>query len=234
MNEDGGGSRHRCPNLNKSFGTKHVVVDLSLRVERGEIFGFLGPNGSGKTTSIRLMCGLLIPDSGSGTCLGFDIIKQSEAIKRNVGYMTQRFSFWEDLTIRENLEFTARVYEMEDRRAVVDKALADRPREPRGPAHRNAGRVEAGWRRSPHACCIARSSALDDRPRAWIPTRREFWESCTIRRAGPGSRQHALHGRAERCHKLAYIAYGRLPVRARPAKRSMRRASRLSRCKDTT
>src|SRR5437667_2011557 len=111
--------------LDKSFGDKHVVVDLSLKVERGEIFGFLGPNGSGKTTSIRLMCGLLTPDAGSGTCLGYDIRTQSAAIKRNVGYMTQRFSFWDDLTIRENLDFVARIYQMADRKSNVDRALAD-------------------------------------------------------------------------------------------------------------
>src|SRR5882724_10384090 len=91
--------------LNKRFGDKHVVNDLSLQVARGEIFGFLGPNGSGKTTSIRILCGLLTPDSGSGTCLGYDILKQSGEIKHRVGYMTQRFSFWEDLSIRENLDF---------------------------------------------------------------------------------------------------------------------------------
>ena len=85
--------------LNKHFGEKHVVKDVSMRVQRGEIFGFLGPNGSGKTTTIRMMCGLLKPDSGSGTCLGYDIVRQSAEIKRNVGYMTQRFSFWDDLTI---------------------------------------------------------------------------------------------------------------------------------------
>src|SRR5579863_3428965 len=109
--------------LNKRFGDKHVVIDVSLQVARGEIFGFLGPNGSGKTTSIRLMCGLLTPDSGSGTCLGYDIVRESAAIKRNVGYMTQRFSFWEDLTIRENLDFVARIYEMPDRKAAVEQAL---------------------------------------------------------------------------------------------------------------
>src|ERR1700752_2710953 len=94
--------------LNKHFGSKHVVRDVSLRVRPGEIFGFLGPNGSGKTTTIRMMCGLLRPDSGSGTCLGHDIVRESAEIKRNVGYMTQKFSFWEDLTISENLEFVAR------------------------------------------------------------------------------------------------------------------------------
>jgi ABC-type multidrug transport system ATPase subunit len=96
--------------LNKHFGDKHVVKDLSLRVERGEIFGFLGPDGSGKTTTIRMMCGLLRPDSGSGTCLGYDIVHESGEIKRKAGYMTQRFSFWEDLTIAENLDFVARMY----------------------------------------------------------------------------------------------------------------------------
>ena len=95
--------------LNKSFGDKHVVRDLSLKVPRGQIFGFLGPNGSGKTTSIRMICGLLTADSGSGTCLGYDVISQSAEIKREVGYMTQRFSLWEDLTIRENMDFVARM-----------------------------------------------------------------------------------------------------------------------------
>src|SRR4051812_44263624 len=109
--------------LNKRFGNKHVVNDLSMQVGRGEIFGFLGPNGSGKTTSIRIMCGLLTPDSGSGTCLGYDIVKQSAEIKKRVGYMTQRFSFWEDLSIRENLDFVARIYGMRQRREAVDRAI---------------------------------------------------------------------------------------------------------------
>ena len=109
--------------LNKHFGDKHVVRDLSLRASRGEILGFLGPNGSGKTTSIRMMCGLLTPDSGSGTCLGYDILKESREIKRRVGYMTQRFSFWEDLSIRENLDFVARIYEMRSRREAVERAI---------------------------------------------------------------------------------------------------------------
>src|SRR4249920_1528128 len=109
--------------INKHFGENHVVKDLSLTVRRGEIFGFLGPNGSGKTTSIRMLCGLLTPDSGEGTCLGFDIRQESKAIKRHVGYMTQRFSFWEDLTIRENLNFIARMYGMSDRARKVDATL---------------------------------------------------------------------------------------------------------------
>src|SRR6476659_10461770 len=109
--------------LSKSFGGREVVHDLSMQVKRGEIYGFLGPNGSGKTTSIRMLCGLLKPDSGSGECLGYDVVTQTAAIKREVGYMTQRFSLWEDLTIRENLEFVARMYGMPDRKRAVTQAL---------------------------------------------------------------------------------------------------------------
>ena len=111
--------------LNKTFGSKHVVKDFSLQVKRGEIYGFLGPNGSGKTTSIRMLCGLLKPDSGSGIVLGHDVVRDTAAIKREVGYMTQRFSLWEDLTIRENLEFVARMYGMADRKNAVTRSLED-------------------------------------------------------------------------------------------------------------
>src|SRR3984893_3082979 len=100
--------------LTKSFRGRQVVRDLSMQVKRGTIFGFLGPNGSGKTTTIRMLCGLLTPDSGHGTCLGFDIITESDKIKRRVGYMTQRFSLYQDLSVRENLEFVARIYGIPD------------------------------------------------------------------------------------------------------------------------
>src|SRR5258705_7171952 len=110
-------------NLNKSFGDKHVVKDFSLQVRRGEIYGFLGPNGSGKTTSIRMLCGLLKPVSGVGTCLGDDLIRETAAIKREVGYMTQRFSLWEDLSIQQTLDFIARMYDMKDRAEAVSAAI---------------------------------------------------------------------------------------------------------------
>jgi len=203
--------------LNKSFGSKHVVVDLSLRVERGEIFGFLGPNGSGKTTSIRMMCGLLTPDSGSGICLGYDIRRDAEAIKRNVGYMTQRFSFWDDLTIRENLDFTARVYAMRDRRAAVDRALGDL-----GLASRSGqltGTLSGGWKQrlALAACMLHRPRLLLlDEPTAGVDpnARREFWEELHRLAAQGISVLVSTHymDEAERCHKLAYIAYGRLLV----------------------
>src|SRR3954464_5486006 len=108
--------------MTKRFGDRTVVNDIALQVRTGEIYGFLGPNGSGKTTFIRMLCGLLRADAGSGTCLGFDVIRESEQIKRNVGYMTQRFSFWEDLSIAENLDFVARMYELKGRREVVQRS----------------------------------------------------------------------------------------------------------------
>src|SRR5208337_4149931 len=139
--------------LNKHFGDKHVVKNVSLRVRRGEIFGFLGPNGSGKTTTIRMMCGLLHPDSGSGTCLGYDILRQSADIKRNVGYMTQRFSFWDDLTITENLDFVARMYQVPNRREVVKKSLENLGLSSR--AGQLAGELSGGWKqRMALAACM--------------------------------------------------------------------------------
>src|SRR5664279_4471196 len=165
--------------LNKTFGDKHVVNNVSLRVRRGEIFGFLGPNGSGKTTTIRMMCGLLRPDSGTGTCLGYDIRSQSADIKRNVGYMTQRFSFWDDLTITENLDFVGRVYQMDDRKAAVDRALAELGLSSR--SHQLTGTLSGGWKQrlALAACMLHRPRLLLlDEPTAGVDpnARREFWE----------------------------------------------------------
>jgi len=203
--------------LNKSFGDKHVVSDLALTVQRGEIFGFLGPNGSGKTTSIRMMCGLLTPDSGSGTCLGYDIRTESEAIKRNVGYMTQRFSFWEDLSIRENLDFVARVYEMPDRAATVERTLKTLGLEAR--ATQLAGELSGGWKqRLALAACMLHEPRLLllDEPTAGVdPTaRRDFWEELHRLAARGISVLVSTHymDEAERCHKLAFIAGGKLLV----------------------
>lgn len=201
--------------LNKRFGDKHVVVDLSMRVEAGEIFGFLGPNGSGKTTSIRLMCGLLTADSGGGTCLGYDLGRDAAEIRRHVGYMTQRFSFWDDLSIRENLDFTARMYGMKDRRRVVDAALERLGLGAR--AEQLAGTLSGGWKqRLALAACMLHEPRLLllDEPTAGVDpaARRDFWEELHRLAATGIAVLVSTHymDEAERCHKLAYIAYGRL------------------------
>ena len=201
--------------LNKSFGDNHAVNDVSIRVGQGEIFGFLGPNGSGKTTTIRLMCGLLIPDSGSGTCLGYDILRDSEQIKRHVGYMTQKFSYWEDLSIRENLDFVARMYEMPNRREVVEQALEGLGLTKQ--ADQLAGSLSGGWKqRLALAACMLPNPKLLllDEPTAGVDpgARRDFWEELFRLSAQGISILATTHymDEAERCHKLAYIDEGRL------------------------
>ncbi|HXK53999.1 MAG TPA: ABC transporter ATP-binding protein, partial [Hyphomicrobiales bacterium] len=145
--------------LTKTFSGKTVVDHISMQIEKGEIVGFLGPNGSGKTTTIRMICGLLAADDGTGTCLGYDIRTQSDLIKRQVGYMTQRFSFYEDLTIRENLEFVARLYELAPLRAHVDKAIARLGMGDR--QHQLAGTLSGGWKqRLALAACIMHEPKL--------------------------------------------------------------------------
>jgi ABC-2 type transport system ATP-binding protein len=201
--------------INKHFGDKHVVRDLALQVRRGEIFGFLGPNGSGKTTSIRMLCGLLTPDSGSGSCLGLDVLTQSAEIKRQVGYMTQKFSLWDDLTIAENLDFVARMFGMKKRREVVDRTL-----EELGLAGRRkqlAGTLSGGWKqRLALASCLLHEPKLLllDEPTAGVDpkARRDFWEEIHRLSAAGITVLVSTHymDEAERCHRLAYIAYGTL------------------------
>jgi ABC-2 type transport system ATP-binding protein len=201
--------------LNKHFGDKHVVRDLTLQVRRGEIYGFLGPNGSGKTTSIRMLCGLLTPDDGSGTCLGYDVIRETYEIKRQVGYMTQRFSLWEDLTIRENLDFVARMYRIPRRKRVVGDAL-----EALGLSARRdqlAGHLSGGWKQrlSLAACMLhAPQLLLLDEPTAGVDpkARRDFWDQIHALAASGIAVLVSTHymDEAERCHRLAYIFEGRL------------------------
>jgi ABC-2 type transport system ATP-binding protein len=203
--------------LTKRFGDRTVVDGVSLRVPRGQIHGFLGPNGSGKTTTIRMLCGLLTPDAGEGTCLGFDILREAARIKREVGYMTQRFSYYEDLSIAENLEFVARVYAVRDRRAAVDRAL-----ERVGLASRRrqlAGTLSGGWKqRLALAACLLHDPRLLllDEPTAGVDpgARRDFWAEIHQLAADGMTVLVATHymDEAERCHALAYIAYGRLLV----------------------
>jgi ABC-2 type transport system ATP-binding protein len=201
--------------LNKHFGDKHVVKDFSLQVYAGEIYGFLGPNGSGKTTSIRMLCGLLTPDSGSGTCLGYDVIRETTAIKREVGYMTQRFSLWEDLTIRENLDFVARMYGMRGRRQAVAAALDRLGLTAR--QQQLAGALSGGWKqRLALAACMLHTPRLLllDEPTAGVDprARREFWAELHALAAQGIAVLVSTHymDEAERCHRLAYIFNGTL------------------------
>ncbi|WP_425100186.1 ABC transporter ATP-binding protein [Tropicibacter sp. S64] len=201
--------------LTKSFGGRTVVDDVTLTVQRGEIAGFLGPNGSGKTTTIRLMCGLLSPDAGTGRVLGYDILSQGRRIKLEVGYMTQKFSFYEDLTIEENLRFVAGLYRLKPERQSVADTLADLGLTSR--KHQLAGSLSGGWKqRLALAACIMHRPKLLllDEPTAGVDplARREFWDEIH-RLAGDGLTvlvsTHYMD-EAERCHRINYIAYGRL------------------------
>jgi len=203
--------------LTKRFDGKAVVRDLSMQVKRGTIYGFLGPNGSGKTTTIRMLCGLLTPDEGTGTCLGYDIRTETDKIKRQVGYMTQRFSLYQDLSVRENLEFIARVYGVENPVAAAQAAIERLGLTGRG--DQIAGELSGGWKQrlALGACTLPSPQLLLlDEPTAGVDpkARREFWNEI-----------HALAGQgltvlvsthymdeAERCHEIAYIAYGELLV----------------------
>ncbi|QLA15854.1 ABC transporter ATP-binding protein [Desulfolutivibrio sulfoxidireducens] len=201
--------------LTKVFGKKTVVDKVSLTVRQGEIYGFLGPNGSGKTTTIRMLCGLLRPDGGTGTCLGHDVLTESDLIKPHVGYMAQRFSLYTDLTVRENLEFMARMYGVTDAVRAVE-ATVERMNLGRY-ATTLAGNLSGGWKqRLALAACMIHSPRLLllDEPTAGVdPTaRRDFWDE-VHKLAGQGiTALISTHymDEAERCHRLAYIAYGTL------------------------
>ncbi len=201
--------------VTKRFGSKTVVNAIDLRVRRGEIYGFLGPNGSGKTTFIRMLCGLLTPDAGTGTCLGYDVRAQQSDIKRHVGYMTQKFSYYEDLSIRENLDFIARLYNLPDRRAAVQRSLERLGLANR--SHQLAGQLSGGWKqRLSLAACLIHSPQLLllDEPTAGVDpkARREFWDEIHRLAAEGLTVLITTHymDEAERCHRLAYLAYGKL------------------------
>lgn len=200
--------------LTKSFSGRRVVDEFDITVPRGAIYGFLGPNGSGKTTTIRMLCGLLTPDAGEGTCLGFDVRKQAERIKEEVGYMTQKFSYYEDLTIRENLDFVARMYRLDRRRervgqALTDLGLVDRQRQ-------LAGSLSGGWKqRLALAACLLHEPKLLllDEPTAGVDpkARRGFWDEIRRLAARGVTVLVSTHymDEAIQCDFITYIAYGR-------------------------
>jgi ABC-2 type transport system ATP-binding protein len=200
--------------LTKRFGDRVVVDHFDISVPRGAIYGFLGPNGSGKTTTIRMLCGLLTPDEGEGTCLGFDVRHEAGRIKEQVGYMTQKFSYYEDLSIRENLDFVARMYRLDRRKERVQQALdelglADRARQ-------LAGSLSGGWKqRLALAACLLHEPQLLllDEPTAGVDpkARRDFWDEIRRLSARGVTVLVSTHymDEAVQCDFITYIAYGK-------------------------
>jgi ABC-2 type transport system ATP-binding protein len=207
--------------LHKSYGSRKVVDGLTLAVKAGEICGFLGANGSGKTTTIRMLCGLVKPDGGGGTCLGLDILRDAPRIRLQVGYMTQRFSFYEDLTVSENLDFVAAVYDLDNRhdavRAIIDRmGLADR-------ADQLAGELSGGWKQrlALAACVLHRPKLLLlDEPTAGVDAkaRREFWDLIHDMAADGLTVLVSTHymDEAERCARIVYLSDGKIVVQGTP------------------
>lgn len=201
--------------LSKTFGAKTVVRDLDIQVHQGDIFGFLGPNGSGKTTFIRMLCGLLSPDTGTGRCLGYDIINEADKIKPKVGYLSQKFSLYDDLTVQENLMFIARVYDVRPRRKSVERCIE---RMQLGRFRKQlAGSLSGGWKqRLALASCILHDPKLLllDEPTAGVDpsARRDFWDEVHKLASEGITSLISTHymDEAERCSRLGYIAYGDL------------------------
>ncbi len=201
--------------LNKSFNGKPAVVDVKLQVKQGEIFGFLGPNGSGKTTTIRMLCGLLTPDSGQGTCLDYNVLTESHKIKKHVGYMTQKFSLYGDLSVEENLDFIGRLYEVDNRKSAVEATMEDMGFTER--RKQLASTLSGGWKQR-----LALAAALLHDPKLLLldePTagvdpkaRRDFWDQVHRLAAKGITALVSTHymDEAERCTRLAYIAYGHI------------------------
>jgi ABC-2 type transport system ATP-binding protein len=204
--------------LKKTFGSLVAVNGVSIRVKKGEVYGFLGPNGSGKTTTIRMLCGLMIPDSGEGTCIGYDILTQSYQIKQNVGYMTQHFGLYDYLTVYENLEFVARLYQVENRKEKINHTL-ERLHFPKERTKQLAGNLSGGWKqRLALGAAILHDPKLLllDEPTAGVDpkARRDFWDEIhTLSTEGVTTLVSTHYmDEAERCTRLAYLSYGHLLV----------------------
>lgn len=216
--------------LRKSFGPNVVVDGLSLQVGAGEVCGFLGANGSGKTTTIRMLCGLLVPDGGSGTCLGFDLFREAQRIRPEVGYMTQRFSFYDDLTVTETLDFVAAVYQLVDRRQAVANIIARMELQPF--ADRLAGQLSGGWKqRLALAACVLHEPKLLllDEPTAGVDAaaRREFWDLIHDMAAEGLTVLVSTHymDEAQRCKRIIYLSNGHIITQGAPE--DVRRGAKL-------
>jgi ABC-2 type transport system ATP-binding protein len=201
--------------LVKRFGDKVAVNGVDIQLPKGQVWGFLGPNGSGKTTTIRMICGLLSSDEGSGQCLGFDILKEATQIRRLTGYMTQKFSFWNDLTIRENLDFVARLYQLPKRRILVDETLEKLQLQHR--QKQLAGELSGGWKQRLALAAVTMHNPkllLLDEPTAGVDpqARRDFWDEIHYLSAKGLTVLVSTHymDEAERCDKIVYLAHGQL------------------------
>ena len=203
-------------NITKSFSGKIVVKNVDMQVKYGGIYGFLGPNGSGKTTFLRMLCGLLVPDAGEGYCLGYDVLKEQDMIKKQIGYMTQKFSLYEDLSIRENMEFVAKLYGIKNIKKDIDRVLEEHGLT--GRQKQLAGSLSGGWKqRLSLAACLLHEPKLLllDEPTAGVDplARRDFWDTIHSLSEEKGITvlvtTHYMDG-AERCHRLAYLAYGEM------------------------
>ena len=208
--------------LTKKFGKKIITDGVDIRVKKGSVCGFLGPNGSGKTTTIRMLCGLLKPDGGSGSCLGYDFRSQSEAIRLKTGYMTQKFGWYDDLSVRENLEFIARLFAVKNQKAAVNQILDRLDLAPR--QNHLAGSLSGGWKqRLALAMCLVHGPELLllDEPTAGVDpkARREFWDIIHELAQDGITVLVSTHymDEAERCHELIYIAYGKILARGTQA-----------------
>jgi ABC-2 type transport system ATP-binding protein len=206
--------------LVKRFGDKTAVDGVDIQMPRGQVWGFLGPNGSGKTTTIRMVCGLMKPTEGTGECLGYDILKQSARIKAETGYMTQRFSFWADLTIRENLEFVARLYQLPRMREMVDRTLEGLGLHKR--QRQLAGDLSGGWKQRLALAAVTMHGPrllLLDEPTAGVDpqARRDFWDEIH-RLSNEGVTvlvsTHYMD-EAERCDRIVYLAHGKIVTQGR-------------------
>jgi ABC-2 type transport system ATP-binding protein len=217
-----GGAVIEVKGLTKKFSGRTVVDHFDLIVPKGAIYGFLGPNGSGKTTTIRMVCGLLKPDGGSGSVLGLDVLKESDKIKERVGYMTQRFSLYGDLSIRENLEFIARLYSLDNVQDRVDASLKSLGLSDR--AKQLAGTLSGGWKqRLALAACMIHEPELLllDEPTAGVDpkARRDFWDAIRDYAAEGVTTLVSTHymDEAVQCDRIAFIAYGKKLIDARTA-----------------